>query len=305
MSNSEQRLFSDLQVIGELEPEEIATTLRDMGDEETADEIVTNLDAGAGRENLFGFGSAKPWQHINHKLGFISVGDGEQGDKLEIRDVANIEPDDLLNKRVNVHLDQLYTHDYPGRGEHHVMLTFKGQNQAPDGTEEVSFSRTFRARDGQSVAAIGYPVFIGLKVGGTGVALNCFTVNVKNSADEAFLSVLDSAPFSQGLQLLETAQPAIKPFTAITLGVTKMIAGRNKNVPVQDCYLGLDTSNVPGGCRIAIGNYVAVQVPSLTEVDWKDWEYDRTNGLIVTKDGGLPLPYNYLVFRITPFNAES
>ncbi|NJL42849.1 MAG: hypothetical protein HC935_04735, partial [Pseudanabaena sp. SU_2_4] len=42
------------------------------------------------------------------------------------------------------------------------------------------------------------------------------------------------SPFQKwALKLLTTAQPAIAPFTAITLGVVKALAQRNQNVPVQ------------------------------------------------------------------------
>jgi hypothetical protein len=61
-------------------------------------------------------------------------------------------------------------------------------------------------------------------------------VNVKNEEDQTILAALESSPFQSGLKLLTTAQPAIAPFTEITLGVVKLLAKRNENVAVQKFY---------------------------------------------------------------------
>lgn len=75
------------------------------------------------------------------------------------------------------------------------------------------------------------------------------------------------------MELLTTAQPAIAPFTAISLGLVKSLAKRNKNVPVQKFDLGLDFDNAALGIRLAEGNYIAVQVPNETAIDWSKWVY--------------------------------
>jgi hypothetical protein len=166
--------------------------------------------------------------------------------------------------------------------------------------EPISFSQLFRARDDAAVAVKGYPIFIGLSVGKVGAAFQGFTVNVKNDNDEALLSFLDSAPFQSGLGLLKTAQPALKPLMDLTLGVTKALAGRNKNVAVQDFYLGLDFLENSMGARLAIGDYIAVQVPNETAINWSDWRYDPHVGTIVNKnDATEGLPYNYVVFGVS------
>lgn len=117
---------------------------------------------------------------------------------------------------------------------------------------------------------LGYPILIGVNVGSEGVAFKCFTVNVRNEQDEAFLGFLDSDMFKVGLRLASTVQPAIAPFSQMVLGLTKSIATRHRNVPVQDFYLGLDFSVLPMLVRLAEGSYLAVQIPETLQTVW-DW----------------------------------
>jgi hypothetical protein len=44
---------------------------------------------------------------------------------------------------------------------------------------------------------------------------------------------------------------------------------------VQDCYLGLDFAGTSMGARLAVGDYIAVQIPEkLQQVwYWDDWVY--------------------------------
>jgi hypothetical protein len=148
---------------------------------------------------------------------------------------------------------------------------------------------------------------VGLNVGTEGMVFKCFTVNVKNDADEAFLGFLESDAFKAGLQLASTAQPAIGLFSETALGLTKAIAARNKNVPVQDFYMGLDFSTIAAGARLAEGSYLAVQIPeSLQTVwDWSEWVYNPNNGQVVNKESPTQLiPYNYLVFGISRYEGQ-
>ena len=138
------------------------------------------------------------------------------------------------------------------------------------------------------------------------MALKCFTVNVANDADEAFLGFLESDIFKQGLKLATTAQPAIGLFSETALGLTKAIASRNRNVPVQDFYMGLDFTAVATGARLAVGSYVAVQIPETLQVVWRwdDWVFDPQNGRLVSRtDPTQLIPYNYLVFGISRYEG--
>ncbi len=115
------------------------------------------------------------------------------------------------------------------------------------------------------------------------MAFKCFTVNVSNDADEAFL------------------------FSETGLALTKSVATHNRNVPVQDFYMGLDFSAILTRARLAEGSYLAVQIPeSLQTVwDWSEWIYNSNTGQVVKReDPNQLIPYNYLVFSISRYEGE-
>jgi hypothetical protein len=206
----------------------------------------------------------------------------------------------LKDSRINIHLDRLRIFEYPGSGRHQIMFIFKAQNQIQTVSEPVSFSQVFPARNREAAAVKGYPVFLGLSIGRTGAALQVSTVNVKNDDDENMISFLDSPVFRSGLNLLTTAQPALKPLAELTQGLAKGLLSRNKNVKVQDFFLGLDFSNAAMGAGLAEGNYIAVQVPNEGAITWDEWAYRPKTGIISrSNDDSQDLPYNYIVFRVT------
>jgi hypothetical protein len=55
------------------------------------------------------------------------------------------------------------------------------------------------------------------------------------------------------------------------------------------------------GCRLAEGNYIAVQVPDETVIDWSKWIYKLEIGAIVHKADSSKVPYNYVIFRISHY----
>lgn len=162
-------------------------------------------------------------------------------------------------------------------------------------------------REGEESAIIGYPIFVGLNVGSEGVVFRCLTVNVKNEDDEALLGFLESDVFKTGLGLATTAQPAIAPLSGMAVALTKSIAGRYKNVPVQDFYMGLDFTEIAFRARLAEGSYLAVQIPEAFERiwDWDEWVYRPKSGQVVSRDDEAQLiPYNYLVFSVSRYERD-
>jgi hypothetical protein len=291
-STKPPRMFANVPTIGELTGTDLENTLELLG------EVAPPVESGSQKRGIFG--PPQPWQYTTHQFGYIAP----SANKLvaqKIIPVAQVEPEkSLANGRINIHLNYLRVAKYPGSGQHRILFTFRAQNQLDKIPEPISFSQTFRARDNAAVAVTGYPIFIGLNVGQIGAAFQGFTVNVKNDSDEALLSFLDSAPFQSGLKLLKTAQPALTPLMDMTLGVTKALAGRNKNVAVQDFYLGLDFLPNTMGARLATGDYIAAQVPELASIKWNAWQYDPNVGTIVsTEDSTVGLPYNYVVFGVS------
>lgn len=304
--------FDDLPVLGALPPQEAAAKLREVGEVETA----AALEAAPGevmRGPVFGrrgirwpFGD-KAWQHTAHAFGYLAPAP-PGSDPLPIQHAGNIPADATLKKaRIKITLDGLRVADYPGGSTHRVLFDFYAQNQAPGKVEHLHFNAAHRVREGQRAAILGYPIFVGLNVGAEGVAFKCFTVNVGNEADEAFLGFLESDVFKEGLKLASTVQPAIGLFSETALGLTRAIASRNKNVPVQDFYLGLDFSHIATRARLAEGSYLAVQIPETIQTvwDWSDWVYNPVNGRVVNKDDPARLiPYNYVVFSISRYEGD-
>jgi len=96
-------------------------------------------------------------------------------------------------------------------------------------------------------------------------------------------------------------QPAIKPLSEMALGLTKTLASRHDNVPVQDFYLGLDTGGTPMGARLAEGDYVVVQLPQdeSEKWNWSNWTFIRSAGRITAAgDATKSIPYNHLVIGV-------
>lgn len=298
--------FEQLQVIGKLSPSLAATKLREIGEAQAADELDQYITL---QERQVSFGAVdfiwpfqdKAWQYTSHAFGYIAPAPPDGGME-KILHAGNIVPDaSLKNASVRITLDRLRVASYPGGNTHRILLDFYARNQVAGGTEDLHFNATYRVFEGQQAGVIGYPIFVGLNVGSEGLAFKCFTVNVKNDDDEKFLSFLDSDVFKAGLKLSTVVQPALAAFTGMAVGITKGIAERNRNVPVQEFYMGLDFSNSAAGARLAEGSYLAVQIPDTnqTQWDWNAWAYNRANGQVVsTSDANLMIPYNYIIFSI-------
>lgn len=185
--------FEDFPVLGKLPPAQAAAKLRELGDNETAASLETVPDSMSRAFGKLPFWPSqdKPWQHTAHAFGYLAAA-APGNNPLPIRHAGNIVPDtSLKNGRINIRLDRLRIAAYPGGGMHRVLFDFYAQNQVPGNCEHLHFNATYRGREGEQVGVIGYPIFVGLNVGTDGVALKCFTVNVANQEDEAFLGFLD------------------------------------------------------------------------------------------------------------------
>ncbi|MDA2912520.1 hypothetical protein MYX77_00920 [Acidobacteriia bacterium AH_259_A11_L15] len=304
--------FDDLPVVGKWPPARAAAKLRELGEDDAAAtleaaqrELRRGPETFGWLERLWPFGD-KPWRHTAHAFGYIAPS-RPSGGPLLIQHAGNIPPDPVLkSSRIRITLDRFRVATYPGGGTHRVLFDFYAQNQVGKNIEHLHFNATYRVREGEQAAIIGYPIFLGLNVGVEGVAFKCFTVNVKNDEDEAFLGFLESDVFKAGLRLASTVQPAIAPLSQMALGLTKSIAVRHRNVPVQDFYMGLDFSTIPTRARLAEGAYLAVQIPETLETvwDWSEWLYNPASGQVVNKDDNKRLiPYNYVVFSVSRYEG--
>lgn len=301
--------FDDLPVIVKLPPSQAAIKLRELGEKETADALETAVET-----KTFGFGKLWPfqdkaWQHTAHAFGYIASSHADSGSEpVPIRHAGSIPADIALkNARIKITRDHLRVAEYPGRGMHNILFDFYAQNQISGSVEHLHFNAVYRVKEGERAAILGYPIFVGLNVGSQGMAFRCYTINVKNEDVEAMLGFLESDVFKEGLKLVQMAQPAIAPLSAMALALTKSLAKRNHNVPVQEFYLGLDFTNIITGARLAQGSYLAVQIPETLERvwDWDDWVYHPASGQVVDRDDTRKLiPYNYLIFGVSRYEGS-
>jgi hypothetical protein len=96
----------------------------------------------------------------------------------------------------------------------------------------------------------------------------------------------------------------VAPFAALTVGLTKTIAARHRNVAVQTVNMGLDFSRIAPRPKLAEGSYIAVQIPETMETmwNWSRWRYDPLNGhLVSARKRDLLIPYNYFVVSVSPY----
>jgi hypothetical protein len=298
--------FEDIPVLGKLPLQERARKFDEVGDVDTAKDVIKEAKAISKGSRFLGR-RERPCENTAHAYGFIPfLEEYGKGDSIQITHAGLKEPDfSLKNSRVNIRLDALRAADYPGKGIHRVLFDFYAKNQLPGKqVEELHFNQTYRVMEAQAAGIIGYPIFIGLNVGTTGLDFRCRTVNVKNDDDERILNFLDSDVFKSGLTLATTAQPAIAPLANLAVGITRMVAGRNKNVSVQEIDAGLDFEKAPTGARLAQGSYVCVQIPQKDELiwDWENWVFNPKNGFVVNKNNNRQLiPYNYLIIRVSKY----
>jgi len=159
-----------------------------------------------------GFSRIDRFNSAAHTFSYIPLA-SSGSDHLTIRHAGTMDAEvGLKNSRIKITLDRLRVAGYPGFGKHQILFEFYAQNQLPQHSEDQHFNITCPARDGSEVAALGYPIFVGLGVGNEGVQFRCLTINVKNEGD-AFLGFLDTDVFKSGLKLATVAQPAIAPFS--------------------------------------------------------------------------------------------
>jgi hypothetical protein len=301
--------FEDLPVIGALSAEAAAAKLEEAGDE-TGLLLRSMASAQAGEQPRAFRGlpapwpfQDKPWQYTSHVFGYIANASSQLDQSQPISHAGNIRPDlSLKNERVKITLAGMRAAGYPGSGSRRVLLDFYAQNQLRRDTEHLHFNAAFRIGHQAHAAVLGYPLFVGLTVGSEGVFFKCFTVNVANERDDALLGFLESDAFRSGLKLTQSVQPAIAPLSIMAYNLTKFIAKRRRNIPVQEFYLGLDFATKGIGARLAEGTYIAIQVSEATNALWDrdKWAFDSKNGRVVSRTTeAATIPYNYIMFTVT------
>ena len=154
-------LLQDLPVVGEYDNRLLATKLEHLSDSDISGEDHTKAGPEAWLRRL-GNAKKQPWISATHQFGYIAPPSSGSVDFLDIQSPGAIAADtSLKNQQINIRLDRLRVHKYPGGGTHNVMITFAARNQVANTQEAVSFSQTYRIPEGQSAGLAGYPIFIG------------------------------------------------------------------------------------------------------------------------------------------------
>ncbi|MCJ9730542.1 hypothetical protein, partial [Bradyrhizobium sp. PRIMUS42] len=124
--------------------------------------------------------------------------------------------------------------------------------------------------------------------------------NVRSKADEDLLAALSSGSFREGLGLLTTVQPALKPFVGLASSVVTAVMKRSKNAQIQFFKLGLDFSENQTSVALRHGSFAVIQADDVNW-DWNKLAWNVDAQQIVDIATGKSIPFNYLVLRISPY----
>lgn len=274
----------------ELSPTDLQVGLTGLG--YSTGEVAVIMSSSASQGDIL-------WKTSNHMFGFIPTG-ASGAVPVKVQDARGVRADlSLRGQQVKLTLDGLRVMKYPGKGQHNIAFNFHAQTQSGNELTPLDYAVGYSAREGDVVAAVGINIFVGLNVGTEGVDLKASTINVNTARDRNFFTILASTAFTQGLQLLPTAQPALRPLSQLTEAVRSELSDLNKGVPVQKFELGLDFSNVSTRIKLREGSYVVVQVPpaDARQWNWSDWEF--ANGQVRRATDAGPVPYNYVIFSLS------
>ncbi|GBQ53567.1 hypothetical protein ACM0P6_05010 [Komagataeibacter sucrofermentans] len=248
------RSIPQSKLLGNQHLTQIVDYLIEIGDEDTADQFARH--GGTGQSMSWPWGT-QVWGYTGMLIGYLAP--DATGSEIEIANGMTLAPaPELRGSRVKITLERFWVNKYPGLGEHTVLCEFTGKNQIPGETEELRFALTVKARDGSGAGITGTPIFLGVSVGANGISFEGTTVNVRDSVDDGVLKALGSGPFRDGLSLLTTAQPALKPFVGLAGSLVSAVAERNKNRPIYSFKLGLDFENGSTSACLRHGSFIVI-----------------------------------------------
>jgi len=285
--------FDANQSLGHQPRSEIVRYLRDIGDHDAADSLEGQ---GAGGQAFgFGFGS-ESYNHSGMLIGYLPPQASTAG---VVQNAVSIEPDvSLRDARVKITLERFWVDRFPGSGKHKILCEFTGKSQLPGEPEELRYALSTEANDRSSAAVVGAPIFVGASVGRSGISFEGRTINVSNPTDDGIVAALNSGPFKQGLALLTTAQPALKPFVGLASSIVQAVASRSKNRQIYNFKLGLDFEVSQTSAKIREGSFIVVQGDA-AHWSWAEVEWNPSSQQLVRKFDGQPISYNYLIFRVS------
>ena len=213
--------FSQSKSLGSKDRLEIIRYLLEIGDDAAAKRFSGH--GGGGQALASRFFGVDQWANTGILLGYIA--DRSSGSSIDIQNAVTLAPDDTLKGgRIKITLDKFYVQSYPGHGAHTILCEFTGKNQISGGAEEkMRFALTTTANDRSGSGVSGEPIFLGVSVGQDGIAFEGRTINVRSSTDDTLMEALGSDTFRNGLALLTSVQPALKPFVGLAGALSKLL----------------------------------------------------------------------------------
>jgi hypothetical protein len=291
--------FSQKESLSAKSRTKIASYLRDIGDEEAA--LRFTPSGGGGQGFMAKMLGMDQYAHTGILLGYIEPAAG--AGLIPIQNALTISADAALkDSRIKITLDKVFVQNFPGTGTHEILCEFTGKNQIEGEAEEMRFALTTTANDGSGAAISGAPIFLGVSVGKNGIAFEGRLINVKSSSDAGLMDALGSDVFKNGLSLLTSVQPALKPFVGLAGSVVKAVAARSENCQVYAFRLGLDFGNGSTSACLKYGSYVVVQADA-DSWDWTKLSWNPDSQLIVNQADGQRIELNYIVVGVSAFEG--
>lgn len=289
--------MSAKQSLGNKSPAKVIEYLRHIGDNEAADSL--QAAGGAGQSLTLSWGK-QVWGHTGILVGYIPADAKDQ--MVPIENGFALAPDPgLKDSRIRITLERFWVQNYPGLGTHKILCEFMGKNQIEGEPEELRYVLSTEARDGASASISGIPIFLGATVGKNGIAFEGKTINVSSGTDDDILAALNSGPFRDGLGLLTMAQPALKPFVSLASSFVNAVLKRSQNKQIYHFKLGLDFSNSQTSAALRYGSFAVVQIDD-AGWNWENYRWNASAQQIVKAATGEALEFNYLVFRVSPYD---
>jgi len=290
--------FVSADSLGARSPNQIGDYLTEIG---ALDEAKHFTQVGAGGQHFLS--AKRPYTHTGMVVGFIAP---NQAANAGIQALSAVTADAALpGQRIKITLDKFFVSQYPGFGEHSILCEFTGKNQVAGEAEELTFAVRFKSKDNAGPSISGAPIFMGVTVGKDGISFKGRTVNVSNSTDEMVLATFDSPAFKNGLALLHTAQPALKPLTSLATSVVASTLQRKKNAQIHSFDLGLDFGSNSTSARLRLGSYVVVQSDDAGDWDWSQYSWSGDGMTLKPNDLSKSIDFNYMVFGVTTFSDAS
>ncbi|MHA1403989.1 MAG: hypothetical protein ACTSSI_09525 [Candidatus Helarchaeota archaeon] len=199
---------------------------------------------------------------------------------------------------------QIYAWKYPGifGKKYEVLFNYDILHELTNGkTEKINFNQKYDLKKRSFASIKGKYILKNLKVTDRGINVYIKTINVQNKDDTRILELLNSDAVNNGVELLSTFQPVIKPFIAIGKKILEQINKSNKNRIVQEIDMSLDLNQTAAGPKLREGNYIIVQYPSGSNCrepwDWSKWKWNSQYETPMGPNNSR-IEWNYIIFSV-------